>query len=106
MASPRGGHPASSAAIDHGIVVIPVAIAVVILLDDDRVAIPMFVAIVNDPAVAVPVVVVVAIMSRADCHSSRSDANSNLFRARRDGGTNARKGGNYQCVFHHVLLKS
>jgi hypothetical protein len=89
-----------SAAINYR-VVIPVAIAVVIFLDDNCVPIPMLVAIANDRAVVVSVAV--AVMPFADRYADRSDADSNLFRARRDDGTEARNRGNYQSVFHHVL---
>jgi hypothetical protein len=84
--------------------VVPIAITVVILLDDYRVPIPipMLVAITDNCAVVISITV--AVMPRADCHANRSDTNSNLFGARRHCNTNARDSGNYQSVFHHVLL--
>jgi hypothetical protein len=90
----------SSAAINYRLVVVPVAITVVIFLDDYGVPIPMFVAIPDDCTVAISI----AIMSSADSYADRSDTNSDLFRARGHCSTDARNGGNYQSVFHHVLL--
>jgi hypothetical protein len=91
----------SLAAIDYRSVVVPVAVAVVILLDDDSVAIPVLVAITDNPAVTIPVAI--PIMPGADCDANRPDTDSNFFRARRYGGTNARNSGNHQSVFHCVL---
>jgi hypothetical protein len=90
----------SLAAIDYRPVVVSVAIAVVIFLDDDSVPIPMFVAIADDCAVAISI----AVMPSTDCYAGRSDTDSNLFRTRRQRNTNARNSGNYQSKFHHVLL--
>jgi hypothetical protein len=101
MASPEEGHLIRSlAAIHYRLVVVPVAI--VILLNDDSVPVAMFVAITDDCTVAISIAV--AVMPGADCYANRSDTNSNLFRARWHYNTNARNGGNYQSVFHHVLL--
>ena len=91
----------SLAAIDYRSVVVPVAVAVVILLDDDSVPIPVLVAITDNPAVTIPVAV--PIMPGADCHASRPDTDSNFFRARRHGRANARNSGNHQSIFHFVL---
>jgi hypothetical protein len=102
MASPKGGHLETSAAINYRLVVVPIAITVVIFLDDDRVS------IVSITMVAVTdnrtLVISVTVMAGADCHTSRSDTNSNLFRARRHCNTNACNGGNYQSVFHRIVL--
>jgi hypothetical protein len=92
----------SSAAINYRLVVVPIAITVVIFLDDYGVPIPMFVAIPDHCTVAISIAV--AVMPGPDCYADRSDTNSNLFRARRHCSTDARNGGNYQSVFHHVLL--
>jgi len=101
MASQEEGHLIRSlAAINYRLVVVPVAI--VILLNDDSVPVAMFVAITDDCTVAISIAV--AVMPGADCYANRSDTNSNLFRARWHYNTNARNGGNYQSVFHHVLL--
>jgi hypothetical protein len=89
-----------SPAVNYRFVVVPVAITVVIFLDDYRVPISMFAAITDNGAVVISVTV--TIMASADCHSSRSD--TNLFRARRHYSTNACNGGNYQGVFHRVFL--
>jgi hypothetical protein len=102
MSSPKGGHLASSAAIDYRLVMVPIAITVVIFLNDYGVPIPMFVAIPDDCTVVISIAI--AVMSSADCYPNRSDTNSKLFRARRHSSTDARNGGNYQSVFHHVLL--
>ncbi len=80
---------------------VPVAITVAIFPDDDSVAIPTIVAITDNPAVMIPVAV--SIMSGADCDANRPDTDSNFFRARRYGGTNARNSGNHQSIFHCVL---
>jgi len=69
---------------------IPVAITIVIFLNDYSVPIPMFVAITDDCTVAISITVTV--MASANCYANRSDANSNLFRVRRHGSTNARNG--------------
>jgi len=90
----------SSASIDDGLVVIPVAIAIVVFLDNDSIPIPMFVAIADDRAIAVSIAV--AVMSGADGYADRSDAN--FVRARGHRGTNARKGSNYQSISHRILL--
>jgi sterol desaturase/sphingolipid hydroxylase (fatty acid hydroxylase superfamily) len=82
--------------------VFPVAVTVVIFLNDYCVAIPMFVAIADDCTVAISIAV--AVMAGTDCHANRSHTNSNLFRARRHYSTHARNGGNYQGVFHRVFL--
>jgi hypothetical protein len=87
-------------AIDYRLVVVPIAITVVIFLDDYSVPMPMFVAIADDCTVVISITI--AVMPSADCYANRSDTNSNLFRARRHC-TNARNGYNYQSVFHHVL---
>jgi hypothetical protein len=92
----------SSAAINYRSVAIPIAITVVIFLDDYCVPIAMLVAIADDRTVVISITV--AVMPRADCYANRPDTNSNLFCARRHCSTNARDGGNYQSVFHHVLL--
>jgi hypothetical protein len=91
----------SSASIDDGLVVVPVAISIMILLDDDSVPIPMFVAITNDRAIVVSIAV--AVMSRADGDADRSDTDANFFRAGWHRGTNAGDGSNYQSISHHVL---
>jgi hypothetical protein len=90
-------------AIDYRLVMVPVAITIVIFLNDYSVPIPMFIAITDDCTVAISIAVTV--MPSADCYADRSDTNSNLFRARRHCSTNARNGCNYQSVFHQVLLK-
>jgi hypothetical protein len=92
----------SSAAINYSLVVVPIAITVVIFLNDYGVPIPMFVAIPDDCTVVISIAI--AVMSSADCYANRSDTNSNLFRARWHCSTDARNGSNYQSVFHHVLL--
>ena len=104
MASPKGGHFYSSAAINYRPVAVPIAITVVIFLDDYSVPIPipMLVALTHNSTVVIPVTV--AVMPRADGYANRSDTNSYLFGARRHCSTNARDSGNYQSVFHHVLL--
>ena len=81
---------------------VPIAITVVTFLNDYCVPIPMFVAITDNCTVAISIAV--AVMPSADCYANRSDTNSNLFRARGHCSTDARNGGNYQSVFHHVLL--
>ena len=91
----------SSAPIDDGLVVVPVAIPIVVLLDDDSVPIPVFVAIADDRAVVVSIAI--AVMSGTDCDAGRSDTNANFFRARRQRGTNAGDGSNYQSIFHCIL---
>jgi hypothetical protein len=100
-ASPKGGHSESSAAINFRVVAVPVAIAVVIFLDDDRVSVAMFVAITDDGTVVISIAVTV--IPGADRDANRSDTNSNLFRARGHDSTHSRDGGNYQSIFHHVL---
>jgi hypothetical protein len=102
MASPEEGHLIRSLAAINYRLVVPVAITVVIFLNDYSVPIAMFVAITDDCTVVISIAV--AVMPSADCYANRSDTNSNLFRARRHYSTNARNGGNYQSVFHHVLL--
>jgi hypothetical protein len=92
----------SSAPIDDGLVVVPVAIAIVVFLDNDSIPIPMFVAIADDRAIVVSIAV--AVMSGADGYADRSDANANFVRARRQRGTNARNGSNYQSISHRILL--
>jgi hypothetical protein len=91
----------SLAAIDDRPVVVPVAITVVILADDDALPIPMLVAITINPTVVVPVAF--PIVPGADGYANRPDTNSNFFRARRHCCTNAGNSGNYQSVFHYVL---
>jgi hypothetical protein len=91
----------SSASIDDGLVVVPVAIPIVVLLDDDSVPIPVFVAIADDRAVVVSIAV--AVMARTDRYAGRSDTNTNFFRARRHRGTKTGNGSNYQSVFHLIL---
>jgi hypothetical protein len=99
MASPKGGHLIRSlAAINYGLVVVPVAITVVIFLNDYSVPIPVFVAITDDCTVAVSITITV--MPSADRDACRSDTDSNLFRTRRHCGTNARNGGDNQSEFH------
>jgi hypothetical protein len=92
----------SSAAINYRPVAVPVAIAVVIFLDDHRVSIPMLVAITDNRTVVISITV--AVVPRADRYANRSDTNSYLFGARRHCSANARDSGNYQSVFHLVLL--
>jgi hypothetical protein len=70
----------SLAVINYGLVVVPVAITVVIFLNDHVVPIPMFVAITDDCTVAISIAV--AAMPSADCYANRPHTNSNLFRAR------------------------
>jgi hypothetical protein len=89
-------------AINDRLVVVPVAITVVILLDDHSVPIPMFVAIADDRTVAISIAVTV--MPGADRYARRSDSDSDLFRTRRHCSTNARNSGNNQSVFHRILL--
>jgi hypothetical protein len=101
IASPEEGHLIRSlAAINYRLVVVPVAITVVIFLNDYSVPIAMFVAITDDCTITISI----AVMPGADCYANRSDTNSNLVRARRHCSTDARNGGNYQSVFHDVLL--
>jgi hypothetical protein len=103
MASPEEGHLIrSSAAINYRLVVVPVAIAVVIFLDHYSVPIAVFIAITDDRTVVISIAV--AVMPSTDCYADRSDANSNLLRARRHYSTKARNGGYHQSVFHYVLL--
>jgi hypothetical protein len=102
IASPKGGYFVSSAAINYRLIVVPIAITVVIFLDDYSVPIPMFVAITDDSTVVISITI--AVMPSADCYADRSDTKSNLLSARRHCTTNARNGCNYQSVFHHVLL--
>lgn len=90
------------AVINCCLVVVPVAITVVIFLNDYRVPIPMLVAITDDCTVAISIKVTV--MPSTDCDAYRSYTDSDLFRTRRHSNTNARNGCNYQSVFHHVLL--
>jgi hypothetical protein len=87
-------------AINNHLVVVSIPVMVAILLDDDRVPIPMFVTITYDRAIAISVSV--SIMSRTDGHASRPDTNSNVFRVRRRCGTKACNGGDNQSVFHQV----
>jgi hypothetical protein len=89
-------------AINYRSVVVPVAITVLIFLDDYRVPISMFVAITDNGAVVISVTV--TIMASADRHATQSDTNSNLFRACRYYSTNACNSGDYQGIFHHVFL--
>ena len=77
---------------------VPIAITVVIFLNDYSVPIPVFVAITDDCTVVISVTI--AVMPSADCYTNRSDTNSNLFRARRHCSTNARNGYKNQSVFH------
>jgi hypothetical protein len=90
------------AAINYGLVVVPVAVTVVIFLNDYSVPIPVFVAITDDCTVAISIAI--AVMPSADCDACRSDTDSNLFRTRRDCGTNAHNSSDNQSVFHNVLL--
>jgi hypothetical protein len=101
-ASPKGGHLESSVTINCRLVMIPVAITVVIFLDDDSVPIPMLVTITQNCSLAISITI--AVMSGANGYAGRSDTDSNVFRTRRHCSTNARDGGNHQSVFHHVLL--
>jgi hypothetical protein len=87
-------------AINNHLVVVSIPVMVAILLDDDRVPIPMFVAITYNGAISVSV----SIMSCTDGHAHRPDTNSNILRVRRHCGTNACNGGDNQSVFHQVLL--
>jgi hypothetical protein len=97
---PEEGHLIRSlAAINCRLVVIPVAITVVIFLNDYSVPIPMFVAVTDDCTVAISIAV--TIMPSADCYACRSYTDSNLFRTCGHCNANARNGGNYQSVFHH-----
>jgi hypothetical protein len=73
-----------------------------IFLNDHSVPIAMSVAISDDCTVVISIAV--AVMTSANCYANRSDTNSNLFRNRRHYSANARNGGNYQSVFHHVRL--
>jgi hypothetical protein len=103
-ASPKGGRLVGSlAAIDDGLVLVPVAIAVVIFLDDHGVPIPIpvLVAIPDIPAVTIPVAV--PIMLGADGYAIRPDTDANFFRARGHRYTNAGNSGNHQSEFHCVL---
>jgi hypothetical protein len=75
----------SLAAINYRLVVVPVAITVVIFLNDYSVPIPMFVAITNDCTVVISIAVTV--MPSADCYAHRSYTDSNLFRTRRHSAT-------------------
>jgi hypothetical protein len=88
--------------INYRLVVIPVAITVMIFLDDDSVPIPMLVTITENCTAVVSIAVTV--MPSANSYACWSDTDSNLFRTRRHCSTNARDGGNYQRVFHHILL--
>ncbi len=81
---------------------IPVAITVMIFLDAHSVPIPILITITENWTVAISITV--TIMPSANGYACRSDTNSDLFRTRRYCSTNARGGGNYQSVFHHVLL--
>jgi hypothetical protein len=97
---PEEGHLIRSlAAINCRLVVIPVAITVVIFLNDYSVPIPMFVAVTDDCTVAISIAV--TIMPSADCYACRSYTDSNLFRTCGHCNANARNGGNYQRAFHH-----
>jgi hypothetical protein len=89
-------------AVDYRLVMVPVAITIVIFLDDYSIPIPMFVAITNDRAVVISITI--AVMPSADCYANRPDTNPSLIRARRHGNTNARNCCHDQSVFHHVLL--
>jgi orotate phosphoribosyltransferase-like protein len=89
-------------AINYRLVVVPVAISVVISLNDYSVPIAMFVTITDHCTVVISIAV--AVMPSADCYADRTDTDSNLFRTRRHCSTNSRNGGNYQSVFHHILL--
>jgi hypothetical protein len=92
----------ASATINYRPVMIPVAIMVVIFVDADSVPIPILVTITDNRTVAISITV--TIMPGANSYANWSDTNSNVFRTRRYCSTNARDGGNYQSVFHHVLL--
>jgi hypothetical protein len=91
-------------AIDDYLVVVPVAIMIAILVDDDRIAIPMFVPFTDDGAI--PISVAIPVMSGADRNATRSDANANFLSAGRHCGANAGRCGNHDCVFHCVLQMS
>jgi hypothetical protein len=97
---PNSVGPIQLAAINDHLVVVSIPVMVAILLDDDRVPIPMFVAITYNRAISVSV----SIMSCTDGHAHRPDTNSNILRVRRHCGTNACNGGDNQSVFHQVLL--
>jgi hypothetical protein len=100
-ASPEDGYLIRLlAAINYRLVVVPIAITIVIFLNHSGVPIAMFDAITDDCTVVSSIAV--ARLPSADCYTNRSDTDSNLIRARRHYGTNARNGGNYQSVFHHV----
>ena len=88
--------------VNYRLVVIPVAIPVAIFLDDDSVPIPMLVTITENCTVVISVTVTV--MTSANSDACRADTDFNLFGTRRHCNTNACDGGNYQSVFHHVLL--
>jgi hypothetical protein len=92
----------SLAAINYRLFVVPVAITVVIFLNDYSVPIPMFVPITDDRTVVISIAVT-TVMPSADCYAYWSDTDPNLFRTRRNCSTNARNGDKYQSVSHHVL---
>jgi hypothetical protein len=92
------------AAIDDHLIVVPVAIMVAIPVDDDCIAIAMFVSFADDGTI--PVFVAVVITSCANRHTGRSDTNSNFFRAGGHCCANAGRCGNHDCVFHCVLQMS
>src|SRR5579864_1837880 len=100
LASPQAGHLDPLVAIDP--VMVPVAIKIVVFLNDYSVPIPMFVAITKNSTVVISITI--AVVPGADCYANRPDTNSNLFRARRQCNTQARNGCNDQSAFHHVLL--
>ena len=102
-ASPKGDHLDSSVTINYRLVMVPVAITIVIFLDDCSVPIPVFVTITENLR-SRSLSRSRSVMASADCYAGWPDTDSNLFRTRRHGNTNARNGCNYQSVFHHDVL--
>jgi hypothetical protein len=101
-ASPKGGHQDPLVAINDHLVAVSVTVMVAILLDNDRVPIPMLISFTDDGAI--PISVAIPIMPSADRYTNRPDTNSDFFGARRHCCADARYGGNHQCVFHCLLL--
>jgi hypothetical protein len=91
-------------AIDDRFVVVSIAIAVAIFLDDSSISIPMVIPVSDNCAVVIPVAV--SVMAFANCYASadRPDTDSDFFRARWYCCTDARDCRDNQSILHSVLL--
>jgi hypothetical protein len=87
--------------IDDYLVVVPVAIMIAILVDDNRIAIPMFFPFTDDGTIAISVAI--PVVSGADGNASWSDANANFLSAGGHCRADAGRCGDHDCVFHCVL---